>query len=135
MEKMNASQSSVVKCSPLNRGVIGSQGRDSASLSWNCLRNWLLGTLLVGMKHMFVTTKTVYSLDSYLLSTYDESGTLLEADRIVRNKAGKILDFIDLLNTYLRPSYMPETVHGTLWVLNHDCKLIIISHLILPTML
>lgn len=28
MEKMNASQSSVVKCSPLNRGVIGSQGRD-----------------------------------------------------------------------------------------------------------
>lgn len=49
---------------------------------------------------MFVTTKTVYSLDSYLLSTYYESGTLLEADRIVRNKAGKILDFIDLLNTY-----------------------------------
>lgn len=84
---------------------------------------------------MFVTIKTVYSLDSYLLSTYYVSGTLLEADRMVRNKAGKILDFIDLLNTYLRASYMPETVPGTLWVLSHDCKLSIRSHLILLTML
>lgn len=52
MEKTNVSQSLVVKCSPLNRGVIGSQDRDSASLSWNCLRNWLLVTLLVGMKRV-----------------------------------------------------------------------------------
>lgn len=47
------------------------------------------------------------------------SGTLLDADSMVRNKPGKISDFIYLLRIPLRACYMPETVLGTLWILSH----------------
>lgn len=98
---------------------LSSQGRDSASLSWNCPRNWLLVNILIGMKHVFVMTKAIYSFHYYLWNTYYVSDTLLEADSMVRNKAGKSLDFIYLLNTYLRAYYMPETVLGALQILSH----------------
>ena len=46
-------------------------------------------------------------------------GTFLEADSMVRNKAGKVPDFIYLLSTCIRAYSMPETVLGTLQILNH----------------
>lgn len=46
------------------------------------------------------------------------SGTLLEADSMVRNKAGNVLDAIYLLNNHLRAYYMPETVQVILQILS-----------------
>lgn len=46
-------------------------------------------------------------------------GTFLEADSMVRNKAGNVPDFIYLLSTCIRAYSMRETVLGTLQMLNH----------------
>lgn len=76
---------------------LGSQARASASPSWNWPRNWLLIISLIGIKHVFVTTKAVYSLDGYLLDASCLSGVngLLEADDTVSNRqAGSLVLFV-----------------------------------------